>query len=95
MASGEDDQTTIWDLALEADHDESEKLLQLAYWCYIALCTLQCCRIETNEPAVPPQLLFIHMGQQEVKEVRWHRQLTGVALTTALSGFNIFRTINV
>lgn len=44
IASGEDNQVTIWDLALEADSNE-------------------------NIPEVPSQLLFVHMGQKEVKEV--------------------------
>eukprot|EP00040_Diaphanoeca_grandis_P028639 m.166209 g.166209 ORF g.166209 m.166209 type:complete len:488 (+) comp31420_c2_seq3:56-1519(+) len=73
--SGEDNQVTIWDLAVEQD--------------------LEADKGGANEREVPPQLLFIHQGQQNVKEARWHKQLPGVIISTAENGFNLFKTISV
>ncbi|XP_055383252.1 glutamate-rich WD repeat-containing protein 1 [Condylostylus longicornis] len=80
-SGGSDDQIALWDLAVEKDEDEDEV-----------------CSTSNNQDELknlPPQLLFIHQGQQDIKELHWHPQLTGVILSTANSGFNIFRTISV
>lgn len=78
VASGADDQITLWDLAVEEDEDEAGVLSQ--------------------EPAmkeVPPQLLFVHQGQRDIKEVHWHPQIPGAVMSTALDGFNVFKTISI
>jgi ribosome assembly protein RRB1 len=78
-ASGADDQVTLWDLAVEQDNEETGAM------------------DDTPESGqdIPPQLLFVHQGQKDIKEVHWHPQIPGTVISTARDGFNVFKTISV
>lgn len=78
-ASGADDQVTLWDLAVEQDDDETGGVPME----------------DGSQDNVPPQLLFVHQGQKDIKEVHWHPQIPGTVISTALDGFNVFKTISV
>ncbi|KAF8273981.1 WD40-repeat-containing domain protein [Lactarius quietus] len=78
-ASGADDQVTLWDLAVEQDDEETGAMDDAP----------------EGGHDVPPQLLFVHQGQTDVKEVHWHPQIPGTVISTAQNGFNIFKTISV
>jgi ribosome assembly protein RRB1 len=44
---------------------------------------------------VPPQLLFVHCGSEQFKEVHWHPQVPSCLMTTALSGYSVFIPSNL
>lgn len=47
--------------------------------------------VAANGMDIPPQLMFLHQGQREMKELRFHPQFRSIILTTAEDSFNIFR----
>eukprot|EP00371_Babesia_bovis_P001568 XP_001610215.1 WD domain, G-beta repeat containing protein [Babesia bovis T2Bo] len=51
--------------------------------------------LQESEQKIPQQLMFLHMGQTEITEVMFHKQIPGVAITTSVDGFNIFKCINI
>ena len=79
-AAAADNTLTVWDLSLERD-TEAEAAM--------AASTEQ-----ADAPDdLPPQLLFVHQGQTNIKEVRWHPQCVGLMLSTAADGINAFKPI--
>jgi len=44
---------------------------------------------------LPPQLLFIHQGLTDIKELHWHSKISGLVVATSHTGFDVFKTISV
>jgi ribosome assembly protein RRB1 len=44
---------------------------------------------------IPPQLLFVHSGSEQFKEVHWHSQIPSCLMTTALSGYSFSMPSNL
>jgi ribosome assembly protein RRB1 len=80
VTSGEDAATCVWDLAVERDPDEEAALGVGA---------------AAAPDALPPQLMFVHAGQADVKEAHWHPQIPGLLVTTAGDGFNVWKPSNI
>lgn len=51
--------------------------------------------VHSADPDVPPQLLFVHCGSEQFKEVHWHPQISSCLMTTALTGFSMFIPSNL
>jgi len=81
VASSEDDQVSVWDLALERDPEEEAQFANS--------------KNAELPSSIPPQLMFLHAGQDAIKEVHWHAQIPGMIASTASNGMNLFKPNNI
>lgn len=77
--SSEDGSVSVWDLAVERDAEEE----------------LREGIVLGGAEEYPPQLLFVHMGQRNTKELHWHPTCASLIGTTAEDGMNLFKPANI
>lgn len=46
--------------------------------------------VDENLQNIPDQLLFLHQGQEDLKECKWHPVYHNVLISTASDGYNVF-----
>ncbi|CAN8073524.1 unnamed protein product [Agarophyton chilense] len=77
--SSEDGTVSVWDLAVERDAEQE----------------LREGVVLSGAEEFPPQLLFVHMGQKNVKEAQWHPSCPSLIVSTAEDGLNLFQPSNI
>jgi ribosome assembly protein RRB1 len=83
-ACSADHQTTIWDMALEEDREFARQASgELGF-------SEDVLDEDGQRVHIPPQLLFVHSGVRDPKEVRFHPQVVGLVGVTGESGFDLF-----
>ncbi|KAH9256518.1 hypothetical protein BASA81_005433 [Batrachochytrium salamandrivorans] len=83
-ACSADHQTTVWDMALEEDKEFAREAAADFGFSEDVLDD------QGQRVNIPPQLLFVHAGVQDPKEVRFHPQVVGLIGVTGESGFDLF-----
>lgn len=78
-ASSEDGSVSVWDLAVERDAEEEVREGVIV----------------DGAEDLPPQLLFVHMGQKNVKEAQWHPGCQSLIVSSAEDGLNVFQPCNI
>lgn len=79
-ASSADHSVSLWDLSVELDDEEQADAPSKG---------------DLKSADVPAQLLFVHQGQKDVKEIHWHPQIPGCVVSTAATGLDVFKTISL
>ncbi|DAZ99323.1 TPA: hypothetical protein N0F65_005174 [Lagenidium giganteum] len=77
--AGADNQVSVWDMSVEEDAEAAAAAAEAS----------------EQKLDLPPQLLFIHQGQTDIKELHFHPQCPGVLVSTASDGFNVFKPANI
>jgi ribosome assembly protein RRB1 len=83
LSAASDNTVCVWDLAVERDAEEEAQAMA---------------ENESNAEIpddLPPQLMFVHQGITDPKEAKFHSQIPGLIVSTALDGFHAFKPFNV
>ena len=83
LSAASDNTVCIWDLAVERDAEEEAQAMA---------------ENESNAEIpdnLPPQLMFVHQGITDPKEAKFHPQIPGLLVSTALDGFHCFKPFNI